>query len=169
MPNRMIKSRARTSSIQLAECLASLLALELMAPSPVLYLISPWITDMPLIRNHAGQYRAIMPEMSKDVLSLADVLTALAERDVQIRIISRADHQLTEYFIRKLPLTVERITSATLHEKGLVSEQFYLRGSMNFTFSGVNLNDESIELTTDQTAVATALIEAQQRWEEIGA
>ena len=168
MPNRVIKSRARTSSIQLAECLASLLALQLMAPSPVLYLISPWITDMPLIRNRAGQYRAIMPEMSKDMLSLADVLNALAERDVQIRIISRPYHQLTEDFIRKLPHTIERKTSNTLHEKGLITEQFYLRGSMNFTYSGVNLNDESVELTTDPAAVATALIEAQQRWEELG-
>jgi hypothetical protein len=36
---------------------------------------------------------------------------------------------------------------------------------MNFTYSGVNLNDESIELTTEPEQVALALLEADHRWE----
>jgi hypothetical protein len=56
----------------------------------------------------------------------------------------------------------------TLHEKGLIGENFYLRGSMNFTYSGIYINDEHIELTTEPDQVARAILEAQQRWEILG-
>jgi hypothetical protein len=52
-----------------------------------------------------------------------------------------------------------------MHEKGLIGDHFYLRGSMNFTYSGVNLNDEHVELTTEPEQVALALAEAKATWE----
>jgi len=130
MPNRSIKSKARAGSLQLTDCLSSLFALELMYPSPEIYLISPWISNVTLISN-------------------------------------RSKHQQTEEFLNLLPENIERRGIETLHEKGLITHHFYLRGSMNFTFSGVNLNDESVELTTDQQDVALALLEARQRWEAL--
>ena len=56
----------------------------------------------------------------------------------------------------------------TLHEKGLIGDHFYLRGSMNFTYSGIHINDEHIELTTDSEQVTRALLEARHRWEILG-
>ena len=53
----------------------------------------------------------------------------------------------------------------TLHEKGLITHHFYLRGSMNFTYAGIKLNDESVELTTDPNEVSHAIAEARRRWE----
>lgn len=165
MANRVIKSRARSSSLQLADCLSSLFALELMSPSRRLYLLSPWLSDMPLISSRFGQFRTIMPQLGQSEMRLAGVLTALTERGTQVRVICRPGHQQTEEFLRRLPPEVEWRHIESLHEKGLIGERFYLRGSMNFTFAGANLNDESVELTTEPEVIALALIEAEQMWE----
>lgn len=165
MPNRSIKSKARTGSLQLADCLSSLFALELMCPGPEMYLISPWISNIALISNRFGQFRAIMGDSGEGDLRLATILHTLAERGVKVRIMHRSKHQQTEEYLNLLPENIERRGIETLHEKGLITHNFYLRGSMNFTYSGVNLNDESVELTTDPQDVALALLEARQRWE----
>jgi len=164
MLNRIIKSIARKSSIQLTDCLSSLLALELLSPSQVLYLFSPWISDVLVLSNTFGQFRPLIPELSENDVRLAPLLNILAERGSQIRLLCRPDQPYTEDFLRKLSATVDVKRVETLHEKGLINDHFYLRGSMNFTFSGINLNDEHVELTTEPHEVALALAEAQQRW-----
>lgn len=165
MPDRQIYSRARSSSVQLVELLGSLFAIELMAPSQALYLTSPWISDMPVLNNRYGQLRAVMPELSKDWLGLAAVLAELAERGAQVRIACREDQPETRRFLDRLPPAVAWRHSPALHVKGLITDHFYLRGSMNFTYSGVYINDEQVELTTRPELVASALLDAQMRWE----
>lgn len=169
MPNRRITSKARGSSVQLIDCLSSLFALELLAPSPELYLISPWLSNVPLLTNHFGQFRAITTEMNKQELHLGDILTLLAEKGSRIHIICRPEHPQTEEFLRSLlgrsQSNIVYRCSETWHEKGLISVHFYLRGSMNFTYAGVNLNDESVELTTEPAEVARAIAEARVAWE----
>jgi PLD-like domain len=167
VPNRIVKSYSRSSTVELADVLASLFSLELLSPSPVLYIISPWLSDMPILDNQYGQFRAVIGDYGRESLGLAAVLTLLAERGTQVRVMTRGGHLQTDEFLRKLPLEVEQKRIATLHEKGLVSHHYYLRGSMNFTFSGVNINDESVELTTDSEDVTLALKLAEQRWESI--
>lgn len=164
MPNRRITSSARGGSVQLTNCLHSLFALELMSPSPEVYLISPWISNVPLINNRFGQFRVIIGDSEEDELRLVTILSILADRGSKVHIIYRP-HSQTEEFLNLLPSTIEHRKSTTLHEKGLITKHCYLRGSMNFTYSGVNLNDEEIEFTTDPTDVSYALLEAQQRWE----
>lgn len=166
MPNRIIKSGMRNGSIQLTDCLSSLFALELMHPSPELYLFSPWISNVPLIRNTFGQFRAIVGDSGEGDLRLTAILTTLAERGVKVRVMYRSGHQQTQEFLDTLPENIERRGIETLHEKGLITHTFYLRGSMNFTFSGVNINNESVELTVHPHDVALALIEAKQIWED---
>jgi hypothetical protein len=165
MPNRVIKSNVRTSSLQLADCLGSIFAAELLAPSREMMLISPWISNVVLLTNSFGQFRALMPEIGKTELALAELLSTLSERGTHICIIYRPNHPQTTDFLRRLPSAIERRASETLHEKGLITDHFYLRGSMNFTHSGVNLNDESVELTTDPHDVAYAMAEARKHWE----
>src|SRR5262249_23440385 len=162
--NRIIKSRAKDSTRQLADCLHSLLVLELLSPSSALYLVSPWISNVPLIDNRYAQFRPLMPDFGRGPIALGPVLSTLAERGTAVRVVYRPSHPITMEFVSRLPASVERRPSETLHEKGLITDRFYLRGSMNFTFSGVHLNDESVELTTEPDQVALALAEAQQRW-----
>lgn len=164
MPNRVIKSSTRTSTTQLADCLGSLFAIEFLAPSPEIYLFSPWLSNVQLVTNRFGQFRSIMPQLSGTDLRLADILVALAERGTRVRVVYKPDQLQTDDFLRRVAGSVETRACETWHEKGLITEHFYLRGSMNFTYSGVNVNDESVELTTEPHAVALALANAAQQW-----
>ncbi len=153
--------------MHLTDCISSLFALELLNPSPEIYVISPWIGDVPLLNNIHGQYRAIAPEMTRRWIGLADLINILSERGSKIHILTRANQAQNETFLRKLSTLTLTKQTANLHEKGLITHYFYLRGSMNFTYSGINLNDESVELTTDPEIISHAFLEAQQRWNDI--
>jgi len=61
MQNRVVKSRARSSSSQLADMIGTLFALELLAPSPEMYVVSPWMSDAPLLDSSFGRFRAFFP------------------------------------------------------------------------------------------------------------
>jgi hypothetical protein len=162
--NRVIKTIGRHSPVQLGECLGSLFALELFAPSAEIYIFSPWVSDMPILNNNQGQFRSIVPELTPDWIGLIDLLKMLSERGSAVRIVCRPEQSQNETFLQALGTAAEYKETDRLHEKGLITEHFYLRGSMNFTYAGVNLNDESVEITTEPNAVSQAFIGAQQRW-----
>lgn len=164
MSDRVIKSRVRGGSAQLADCLAALLALELAAPGGRLYLISPRLGDMPLLDSRFGQFRALMPEMSRTELRLAETLNILAARGSDVRVLYRAGSPSSESFLSHLAPEVRTRAVAQLEERGLVGERFYLRGSLEFTLEGATAGAESVELTTEPAAVARALVEAEQIW-----
>jgi hypothetical protein len=46
----------------------------------------------------------------------------------------------------------------TLHIKGLAGTHFALKGSMNFTYNGVEVLEEVVELETDLSRVASLLL-----------
>jgi hypothetical protein len=168
MFNRVIKSRAPGSSVQLVGCLASLFTLELLNPGKELYLISPWLSQVTLIDNRFGQFRALISETGKSALDLGDILTLIAARGTQVRILyRRAANVTTGQFVESVQgiKNIECRPYLDLHEKGLVTSRFYLRGSMNFTYAGVNINGESVELTNDESMVWKALQEAKVSWE----
>lgn len=166
MRNRVIKSRARSSSAELAECLSSLFTLELLSPSEELYLISPWVSDMEVVSNQLGQLRAVLREAEKRKVRLAEVLSLLSTRGTEVRIMCLPEGgEYTQTFLNRLAPGVQYKVSATLHEKGLLTSRLYLRGSMNFTYNGITQRDESIELTDDREAVALALVTARNDWE----
>lgn len=171
MPNRIITSRSRGSSLQLISCLSSLLTLELLKPGKELYLISPWLSNVPLIDNRFGQFRALVGEWDRTMLHLGDILTLLAARGTQVHILYRnPSNGITQQFVDGLQnsANIECRAKQNLHIKGLITSHFYVRGSMNFTYSGVKINDESVEITRDEVTIWQALQEAKVSWEGAG-
>jgi hypothetical protein len=136
-----------------------------MAPSPELYLISPGISNIPFISNRFGQFRPVIGDSEGGELRLAAILTVLVERGSKVRVIYRPKSPLTDEFLNQLPDSIERRRNETLRENELITGHFYLRGTMDFTYSGVSLNDEGIELTTEDSDVSLALLAARQQWE----
>lgn len=167
MPNRVIKSRAPGGASQLADTLASLLALELLAPGGRLYLISPRLGDVTVVRSPFGQFRALMPELGRSELRLGDALGILAARGSRVRVVYRPGDAHTDAFVTRLAAEVERRPVARLDERGLVSERFYLRGSLEFDLGGVSAGDESVEVSTDPEDVSRALLDAEQLWRRL--
>jgi hypothetical protein len=163
MATRQIFSNSRTSSAQAIDLVASLLALEVAAPSPQLYLFSPWITDLPLLQNARISVSALFPEAYGDIW-LSAAFSRLAERGCHIHIVCRENQVHTEPFLRKLPANVEIIRHDPVHIKGLFTQNAMLKGSMNFTYSGLTLNDELLELETDSVAVNQGLLNAEVYW-----
>jgi|GEM_PF-1472572 hypothetical protein len=165
MPNRVIKSRVPGGATQLADMLTSLLSLELAKPSGRLYLISPRLGNMLVIASPFGQFRSLMPELSQTELRLSDVLVSLAMRGTSVRVLYRPGDVHTEAFIARLDPAVERRQLPRLEERGLITERFYLRGSLEFDLGGVSAGDESIEISTNSSDIGQALLDAQQLWE----
>jgi hypothetical protein len=92
MSSRIIKSRARGSSVHLPACRGSLFALELLKPSRELYLLSPRVSKVPLLDNRVGQFRVLAGH-------LGDILRLLAARGTQVRIVYRAPaNEMTSRF-----------------------------------------------------------------------
>lgn len=168
-PNRVIKSSARGSSVQLADCLGSLFALELLKPAEELFLISPWLSEVSLVDNRFGQFRAVVSDLDKAELHLGHIFTLLAERGTRVHILYCTPvSEPTSSFLGSLQ-NIEGIECRAypdLHEKGLSTSHFHLRGSMNFTYKGVKINGESVELTTEESMLWRALQEGKMRWEE---
>src|SRR5438309_2246285 len=105
--NRSIRSRAKGGSVQLADCLASLFSLELLAPSPELYLLSPWVSEVRFLDNRYGQLRSVLADISTRLLGLSEILALLAERGTVVRLLCRYDQPQTQEFLRRLPPQVE--------------------------------------------------------------
>jgi hypothetical protein len=166
MPTRTITTVSRRFSRELLDTLMSLFALELAAPSRELYLVSGWATDVPLLDNSFGQYRALLPETSGKMVRLSALLNALADRGVKVSVATRHD-PMNEEFIARLnrpPIIVRQIDD--LHVKMLVTEHFCWDGSMNFTYNGVYNNQEIIHLWTSPETISQALLDVKRIFEE---
>jgi hypothetical protein len=165
MPNRIVKSNSYGKSSQLIDILSSIFALELFAPSKKIYLFSPWITDVSLLNNAYGQYRSLIPESDQPIIRLSSLLNVLSGRGSNICILTRPEGKNTGIFLARLGELIQWKYNPNLHEKILITDHFYFRGSMNFTYSGINLNDEHSELSTDLSYVSQAFIEAKRSWD----
>lgn len=163
---RRIFRSSSTSHAEIRELLESLFAAELLAPSRCMWLVSPWLTDLELLDNRTGAYAALDPQWGPRHLRLAELLGRLLELGTHVVVATRPDDH-NEAFIRKLDdiarstgvesqLTVHR--KSTLHHKGFLGCDFYLSGSMNLTFNGVEILDEGVTFETSREATESARI-----------
>lgn len=163
---RIFRSSA-TSNAEIRELLESIFAAELLLPSRCLWLISPWLTDLELLDNRAGAFGSLDPQWGPRRIRIVEILGRLLEVGSQVVVATRPD-QHNETFIRKLDdlsrasgtsdrLVVHR--SETLHLKGVLADDFYLSGSMNLTYNGVEILEEGVTLETSAESIGTARIQ----------
>jgi phosphatidylserine/phosphatidylglycerophosphate/cardiolipin synthase-like enzyme len=164
--NRQIFSGPKIREIP--DLLQSLFAAELLVPSRQIWIVSPWISDIPLVDNEAGSFSSVEPEWPPVRIRFSQILHALIERGTRVTIATRdLDHN------RPFRDALEALVSATsltfvyadeLHEKGILADAFYLSGSMNFTYNGVHVNTEVLHFFTDPATIAEARITMRERW-----
>lgn len=164
MSNRIIRSFG--GSYVLRDYLVSLFVSEAMNPSKEMYLISPFLSNSLLIENHHNQYTDVFPMIRSKMIYLTDILSTLAWKGMSVRIICDHEREETKPLIDSLYNQVEFRKLEQNHDKGLVTHHVFVHGSMNFTYSGIYVNKESIRTTTDASEVNGALIAFRQRWEE---
>lgn len=151
-----------------ADLLQTVFAAELIVPSSCLWIVAPWITDIPILDNRTGAFSTVEPTWPNTRVRLSEFLLRQASVGTTVRIATRSDgksrrfHEAMEAKGKHLRVDVRQ--EKVLHQKGIVGEGFYLAGSMNFTMNGLTVNDESVIFTTDESQVAEARINFRDQW-----
>ncbi len=166
LTDRFIRSYGGTK--ELTDALASLFTVEAVRPSQEIYVISPWVSNSPVLDNQQGQFADVFPFAEGRRIYLSDIIQQWAFHGTNVRIICNAEDTHTAKFLGLVEST-ENIAFRHLannHEKGLCSNNFYLHGSMNFTYRGIHINGEGVRITTLRPDINQALLYARARWEE---
>jgi hypothetical protein len=166
--SRIVHTRA--SARQVPDLLQVIFAAELLCPSKCIWLVSPWISDIPVLDNRTNGFSALDPQWARTQVSLSQVLGRLLELGTTIHISTRPDDHNEGFLSRmrrfaesdQLPLYLH--SAEELHEKGILGEEYYLSGSMNFTFNGISLNEEAVHYSVDPAFVAENRIMLSERW-----
>jgi phosphatidylserine/phosphatidylglycerophosphate/cardiolipin synthase-like enzyme len=165
---RIIHTRA--SARQVPDLLQAIFVAELISPSRCLWLVSPWISDIPVIDNRTNAFSALDPLWTRAQVPLNQVLTRLLELGTTVHVATRPDTRNRAFLdrIRRaaepdgLPLRMHE--QEELHEKGILGDRFYLSGSMNFTFNGISLNEEAVHFIVEPSTVAENRVIFLSRW-----
>lgn len=165
---RTIRTRPR-NGIAISEVLSAVLVSELISPSPELWLVTGWVSDIPVVANSTGEFSDIGEDLDASALKLSDVLAYLTHQGVAVKVAVRDDRH-NDAFLDTLRRRCAKgrlslFRSPDLHEKVLCGEDWLLKGSMNFTWNGLNVHEESIELVVDQRDAAKSRLEFGVRWE----
>lgn len=168
MTSRQIFKGRGKAEREVEALLQSVLLAELISPSEIVWLISPWVTDVTILDNRTGAYAGVEPTWSRRGISLVEALAALLRRGTKLVVATRPDAH-NDRFVERLSaaarasgnagnLLIHQDDRERLHEKGLVGDDYYISGSMNFTESGIRLHDEAVKIDIDEQAVAQARV-----------
>lgn len=177
---RLIVKTLNGSRGEVRDLLESLIAAELLAPGTQIWLVSPWITDLPLLDNRSGAYAGLEPSWPKRFLTLAELLAYALKASplCRVRVVTRPDVHNQRFCKRlqtlsELDGTIERLAiepdRETLHIKGFAGMHFTLKGSMNFTYNGIEVLEEVVELETDLSRVSSLLLNFGTHYQLLGA
>ncbi|MBD3920998.1 phosphatidylserine/phosphatidylglycerophosphate/cardiolipin synthase family protein [Paenibacillus sp. PR3] len=166
-PSRYIYTMQHSREI--SDLLQSLFVAELIAPSRCIWLVSPWISDIPVIDNQSNQFTSLEPSWARKQVYISDVIARLVEMGTTVRIGTR-DNDHNELFIERVTSKISEHnkfsikTSPLLHNKGLLADDFYLNGSMNFTYNGISISEEYVQLVTNAKEIAENRVTFAARW-----
>jgi hypothetical protein len=169
-PARQIHKRAHSQ--ELADLLQTIFVAELLAPGPALWIVSPWISDIPVIDNRGDEFVLLDPSWSRTRVTLSRVLLKLAAIGTTVVIATRPDPR-NRYFVETmraggagLPIPPIIHQSAELHSKGILGDGYWLGGSMNLTHYGISVNEEWVGYHTDMDFVTKARMALADRWRD---
>jgi hypothetical protein len=123
---------------------------------------------MPVIDNQDHGFDAILGAEPRSRVTLSEVLGGLTHRGTELHVALReVDHNRS--FVERLRRAslhsaLHVYSSADLHEKMMVGWGWVLKGSMNFTWNGVQVNEESLEFEVGNAEAARQRLELRTRW-----
>ena len=172
MTIRDLRNTSFTSREELADSLQCLFVSEVIVPSNPLWIITPQISDVPLIDNRAGRFAGLIPALPPRWIRLSEVLEQQLTRGGSIVIVcspndnNRAFTNQLQQLARKNGneqyLSVR--LSNELHNQGILSETIFIRGSINLTHNGLRTFGEIIQIVDEKDRVAETRFVSQKRW-----
>ncbi|TIW73649.1 MAG: phosphatidylserine/phosphatidylglycerophosphate/cardiolipin synthase family protein [Mesorhizobium sp.] len=164
---RRIFKSAVTSQNLIRELLQLMFLGELLAPGGErAWLVSPWISNIILFDNRAGGFGTVNPEWGNREIRLIEVVTDMMARGTALGIATSLDDH-NDPLIEALMMAADEAGLANklsivrrehLHIKGVLLKRGLLTGSMNLTYSGLELNDEMVVYDTIPKTLAEARI-----------
>jgi hypothetical protein len=159
-----------TQGRAIRDLLQSLLAAEVLSPSVPLWILSGWISDIPLIDNRTGQFAASDISWPQTLVPFSTVLRTIVARGGSLAIVLRDVDHNTSFLARMrelrgvFPGQVRVVATTDFHAKGIVGKDFDLSGSMNLTHRGIEVNDEHLIYRVDPATVAERRITLESLW-----
>jgi len=161
---RIFKSLA-TSQNLVRELLQMMVLGELISPGGQrAWLVSPWISNVVLFDNRAGGFSAVNPEWGAREVRLIEVALHLMARGTNLGVATNFDEH-NDGFLEALKVGAEEagvsdklqvVRRQHLHVKGILFKRGLLTGSMNLTYRGLELNDETVVYDTAPQTIAEA-------------
>ncbi|TNC74344.1 phospholipase D-like domain-containing protein DpdK [Rubellimicrobium roseum] len=167
-PSRDLHGPSQARGIR--DLLQSLFAAELLSPSPKLWLLFAWISDVEILDNSARRFATLVPDWPAAPIRLTQVLDALLVRGAEVSLVIRAEGH-NDYVLSRLWALKTRherglrwTVAKDFHAKGLLGADYVLSGSMNLTRNGITVNGEHLVLRTDPAVVAEQALEMELQW-----
>jgi hypothetical protein len=160
----------RSNSPEAADLLQAIFAAELVSPSRALWIVSPWISNVPVLDNRSNAFLSLEPAWGETRVRLASVLLKLASLGTRVVVATRPIGHNTDFLTALQDGDVAGGTrpvvhlARELHEKGILGDGYHLSGSMNITHNGITVNDESLQYQTDPGEVARTRVLLAERW-----
>jgi hypothetical protein len=161
---------AQGSSRQLQPLLQAIFVAECLSPSPSIWIVSPWITDIPILDNQTGSLSYLEPSWGPTNVSFSLVLVKLLSLGTNLYVATRPDEH-NRAFLNRLrdrapsgDSSLHLFQADELHEKGILGSQYFLSGSMNFTYNGIFVTEELAHYYTSPEIVAENRIRFANRW-----
>jgi hypothetical protein len=157
MTGRQFLQTAVDSRNSVRELLQIVFASELLAPSRCLWVVSPWLRDIPILDNTTGSFLSLCPDFPRSEVRLSLVLRELLRRGSQVVIATRPEDGNSQVIetLRSMDMDDEVIfhEREELHAKGIVGDHFSLIGSMNLTYNGLDHLTEMLVFETLPSSV----------------
>lgn len=164
---RLFKTQI-TGVSTLRELLQTMFLAELLhSDGGVHWIVSPWISNVALIDNRSGNFDSICPEWGRREIRLVELLTTFMARGNRVVIVTRNDEKNENLIATLRDETVRQalesqytlVKNDKLHTKGIVFSRSMILGSMNITYNGIEIGDESIEFCIDLEDIARTRLE----------
>jgi phosphatidylserine/phosphatidylglycerophosphate/cardiolipin synthase-like enzyme len=166
---RVIRKSRSLMSREARTLVQSILVAELLVPSDIVWLVSPWVNDVAVIANADGRFNDLIPDSELRDLHLSEVLAALARAGTAVVVAYRPEAS-NDTFITNLRNAAASDSQLllrqepSLHEKTLAGDRYVVTGSMNFTRAGFDFNEEQITLEVSPAVVSDHRASLRERW-----
>ena len=172
MSTRTVQKRPGRTRNEGRELLDFFFISELLRRSERVWIVSPWLRNFALFDNRAGGYGALLPEAARKEIRLVDVLRELLIRGSHVTVVTRPppDGGGVPETLREMaaelgcPGRAVVLQRLEVHSKGIVGARAAIIGSMNFTNSGIDVQTEIVQLTTDARTVGELNMEFAQTY-----
>ena len=152
---RRITTRGSGANRRLADVLMTAFVADLISPSQSVWLLSPWISDIPVVDNRGGEILGLVPGAPIRHLTLCEMLRFMAGQGSRVTVVVRNERGNDSVAARltepgsgsQSEVIVIRVEN--LHDKGFLTDHVYFEGSMNFTHYGQTVNEEGVSIHMD--------------------